>query len=119
MTPHAVKAGRTEKRCPREGTLPIVQRGGELQTDHTAIITRLVRVLNERNYDLWETLVTEDYFEEYPQSGEVIRGPKNVRASDDFARLGIFLDRKSTRLELQSLRHIVCRLLLEKKKRRI
>ena len=52
-----------------------------MQTDHTAIITRLVRVLNERDYDLWETLVTEDYLEEYPQSGELIRGPKNVRAS--------------------------------------
>src|ERR1035438_10676592 len=29
---------------------------------------------------------------------------------------GEALDRKSTRLELQSLRHLVCRLLLEKKK---
>jgi len=54
---------------------------GQIPTDHTAIITRLVQVLNEHNYELWETLVTEDYFEEYPQSGELIRGPKNVRAS--------------------------------------
>jgi SnoaL-like protein len=52
-----------------------------MAADHHAIVTRLVKTLNEKNYDLWETLVTEDYFEEYPQSGEVIRGPKNVRAS--------------------------------------
>jgi SnoaL-like domain len=52
-----------------------------MAADHHAIITRLVKTLNEQNYDLWETLVTEDYFEEYPQSGEVIRGPKNVRAA--------------------------------------
>jgi hypothetical protein len=52
-----------------------------MPTDHNAIFTRLVRVLNEQDFDLWETLVTEDYVEEYPQSGEVIRGPKNVRAA--------------------------------------
>src|SRR5258705_5526709 len=33
------------------------------------------------------------------------------------ALMGRLLDRKSTRLELQSLRHLVCRLLLEKKKK--
>src|SRR5207247_5517554 len=79
MTPHAVKACRREKRCPREGNLPIVQRGGELQTDHTAIITRLVRVLNERNYDLWETLVTELYLEDKPRAVKVSRGATNLR----------------------------------------
>jgi len=49
--------------------------------DHNAINVRLLKALNECNYDEWETLVTEDYTEEYPQSGEIIRGRKNVRAT--------------------------------------
>lgn len=48
--------------------------------DHKAIQLRFMKALNDRNWDQWETLVTEDYTEEYPQSGEVIRGRKNVRA---------------------------------------
>ncbi len=48
--------------------------------DHSAIQRRIMKALNEHNLDEWETLVTEDYIEEYPQSGEVIRGRKNVRA---------------------------------------
>ena len=44
--------------------------------DHSAIQTRIMRALNEQNLDEWETLVTEDYTEEYPQSGEIIRGRK-------------------------------------------
>ncbi|TMC74690.1 MAG: nuclear transport factor 2 family protein [Chloroflexi bacterium] len=48
--------------------------------DHRAIQMRILGALNAHNYDEWETFVTEDYTEEYPQSGEVIRGRKNVRA---------------------------------------
>jgi hypothetical protein len=48
--------------------------------DHKAIQLRVMKALNDGNLDEWETLVTEDYTEEYPQSGEVIRGRKNVRA---------------------------------------
>jgi len=48
--------------------------------DHKAIQLRVMKALNDRNWDEWETRVTEDYTEEYPQSGEVIRGRKNVRA---------------------------------------
>jgi hypothetical protein len=48
--------------------------------DHAAIQKRVMKALNDRNYDEWETLVTEDYTEEYPQSGEIIRGRKTVRA---------------------------------------
>jgi hypothetical protein len=47
--------------------------------DHKEIFGRVTKALNDRNYDDWETLVTEDYTEEYPQSGEIIRGPRNVR----------------------------------------
>ena len=49
--------------------------------DHSAIQTRIMKALNDHNLDEWETLVTEDYVEEYPQSGEVIRGRKKVRAT--------------------------------------
>lgn len=49
--------------------------------DHLAIFTRVMESLNDCNYDEWETLVTEDYTEEYPQSGEIIRGRRNVRAA--------------------------------------
>jgi len=48
--------------------------------DHLAIYTRVLKALNECNYDEWESLVTDDYVEEYPQSGEIVRGSKNARA---------------------------------------
>jgi ketosteroid isomerase-like protein len=48
--------------------------------DHAAIFTRVLKALNERNYDEWESLLTDDYVEEYPQSGEIVRGGKNARA---------------------------------------
>jgi len=49
--------------------------------DHHQLQARLMKTLNDRNYDEWESLVTEDYTEEFPQSGETIRGRKNVRAA--------------------------------------
>lgn len=51
-----------------------------MPTPHEVFSARLTRALNERNYDEYEALLTEDYIGEYPQSGEVIRGPKNARA---------------------------------------
>jgi hypothetical protein len=48
--------------------------------DHLAIYGRVLKALNECNYDDWESLVTDDYVEEYPQSGEMVRGRKNARA---------------------------------------
>jgi hypothetical protein len=50
-------------------------------TTHEAIYERLLKALNERNYDEYEALLTEDYVEEYPQSGEVFRGAKSARAA--------------------------------------
>lgn len=49
--------------------------------DHQAIQMRVMKALNDRNWDEWESLLTDDYVEEYPQSGEVIRGRKNARAA--------------------------------------
>jgi hypothetical protein len=51
-----------------------------MPTSHEVVLTKLAKALNDRNYDDFEAILTDDYFEEYPQSGEVIRGRKNVRA---------------------------------------
>jgi len=53
-------------------------------TSHEGVLGRLARALNDRNYDDFEAVLTHDYFEEYPQSGEVIRGRKNVRAVREY-----------------------------------
>jgi hypothetical protein len=47
---------------------------------HEVLIQRVVAALNAGDYDEYEKLLTDDYLEEYPQSGEVIRGRKNSRA---------------------------------------
>ncbi len=49
-------------------------------TSHEVFSARMAKAMNERNYDEYESLLTEDYVGEYPQSGEVIHGPKNARA---------------------------------------
>lgn len=41
---------------------------------------RITKAMNERDYDAYEALLTEDFVGEYPQSGEVIHGQKNARA---------------------------------------
>src|SRR5437667_3650341 len=51
-----------------------------MPTAHEVFNTRFVKAMNERNYDEYEALLTDDYVGEYPQSGEVIRGAKNARA---------------------------------------
>lgn len=60
--------------------------------DHSAIFQRILRALNDQNLDEWETLVTEDYTEEYPQSGEIIRGRKKVRATTENYPGGLLKD---------------------------
>jgi hypothetical protein len=54
--------------------------GPELTINHEALLKRVLNALNEGHYDEYEALLTVDYVEEYPQSGEVICGPKNSRA---------------------------------------
>jgi len=53
-------------------------------TSHEVVLGRLAKALNDRSYDDFEAVLTEDYVEEYPQSGEVIRGRKNVRAVREY-----------------------------------
>jgi SnoaL-like domain len=55
-----------------------------LPTSHEVVLGRLAKALNDRDYDDFEEVLTPDYFEEYPQSGEVIRGRKNVRAVREY-----------------------------------
>ena len=72
-----------------------------MPVDHYQMQTRLMKALNDHNYDEWESLVTEDYTEEYPQSGEIIRGRKNVRAVMENYPGGLLrdgLDTSTTRL---------------------
>jgi SnoaL-like domain len=51
-----------------------------MPTPHEIFSLRLAKAMNERKYDEYEALLTEDYVGEYPQSGEKIRGAKNARA---------------------------------------
>jgi hypothetical protein len=51
-----------------------------MPTSHEIFNARIAKAMNERNYDDYEALFTDDYVGEYPQSGEIIRGPKNARA---------------------------------------
>jgi hypothetical protein len=51
-----------------------------MPTAHEDFNARYVKAMNERDYDEYEALLTEDFVGEYPQSGEVIHGPKNARA---------------------------------------
>src|SRR5438270_11064943 len=67
-----------------------------MATDHEAVIKRHLSSLNESNYDQYEKLLTDDYVEEYPQSGEVIRGPKNSRAIREQYPGGALQDRIET-----------------------
>ena len=77
--------------------------------DHSAVQQRVIKALNEHNLDEWETLVTEDYTEEYPQSGEIIRGRKNVRATIENYPGGLLddgLDVSSTRIAATEARWV-------------
>ena len=47
--------------------------------DHRAIIEAVVTAMNTNDYSLYDRLFTEDFVDEYPQSGELIRGPANAR----------------------------------------
>jgi|EndMetStandDraft_2_1072991.scaffolds.fasta_scaffold43203_2 hypothetical protein len=49
-------------------------------TDRNSLIEKFGRALNTGDFDLMAEVLVEDYVEEYPQSGEVIRGRANVLA---------------------------------------
>lgn len=44
------------------------------------IIEKFYQSLRDRNFDAMEEILADDYEEEYPQSGERLRGKKNARA---------------------------------------
>jgi SnoaL-like domain len=48
--------------------------------DHSIFWERIVEAVNARRFAIFDEVFTEDFVEEYPQSGEVIRGRKNFRA---------------------------------------
>ena len=51
-----------------------------MPSEHEEFSARMAKAMNDRDFDAYEALLTEDYVGEYPQSGEVIHGPKNARA---------------------------------------
>lgn len=51
-----------------------------MQVDHQALSERYAAALNRGEVDVIDELFTEDYVDEYPQSGEVIRGRHMLKA---------------------------------------
>jgi hypothetical protein len=60
--------------------------------DHEALFKKMAKALTERRFDDMQAQLTEDYVEDYPQSGEVIRGAKNARAVREYYPGGGFQD---------------------------
>ena len=80
-----------------------------MPTAHEVFNTRFVKAMNERNYDEYEALLTDDYVGEYPQSGEVIRGAKNARAIVEQYPGGLpqdNIDTRSTRIAATDARWV-------------
>jgi ketosteroid isomerase-like protein len=48
--------------------------------DPRAIIDRWIDAINSIDFAAAEALLSDDFISEYPQSGEIIRGPRNMRA---------------------------------------
>src|SRR4029079_7177154 len=48
--------------------------------DHRALFERFVSGLNRRDLSVFDELLTDDFVDEYPQSGEIVRGRQNNRA---------------------------------------
>ncbi|MDQ6793802.1 MAG: nuclear transport factor 2 family protein [Chloroflexota bacterium] len=48
-----------------------------MTTDHSALWDRFTSAINNPNEADFDSLVTEDYVEEWPQSGEIMRGRSN------------------------------------------
>jgi len=51
-----------------------------MAVDHRALLERWVDALNRHDYATLDEILTEDSVQDYPQSGEVIRGRANFRA---------------------------------------
>ena len=57
-----------------------------MPSEHESFNTRMAKAMNDRDFQAYEALLTDDYVGEYPQSGEVIHGPKNARAIIEYQR---------------------------------
>ena len=51
-----------------------------MPVDHQALSERYARALASGDYTVIDEVFTEDFVDEYPQSGEIIRGRTNLRA---------------------------------------
>ena len=51
-----------------------------MAVDHKALFERVADLMNRQDWDAFGSVFTEDYVEEYPQSGEAIRGLRNAVA---------------------------------------
>jgi ketosteroid isomerase-like protein len=63
-----------------------------MTVDHDALARRIADALSREDYDQLDELYTEDVVDEYPQSGEVVRGRANRRAIME-ARPGVGSER--------------------------
>lgn len=48
--------------------------------DHRTVFERVADLMNRRDWDAFPTVFHDDYVEEYPQSGEIVRGLANAVA---------------------------------------
>ena len=68
--------------CKRRRDYPVVSWSSVTTsgTDPRAIIDRWIEALNSNDFASAEAVLSDDFVSEYPQSGEVIRGKRNMRA---------------------------------------
>ena len=66
-----------------------------MPVDHQALIERYARALAGGDLDIIDEIIDEDYVDEYPQSGEIIRGRQNLRA---------IMEHRPGRADLSSIR---------------
>lgn len=50
-----------------------------MTVDHRAVLERYASALTKGDFSIINEMLTDDYFEEYPQSGEIVRGRDSVR----------------------------------------
>jgi ketosteroid isomerase-like protein len=81
-----------------------------MAVDHLALLERFVDAMNRHAYAALGELMTEDCVQEYPQSGEVIRGRANFRAILEHYPQGLperAIDRPSLRVAVSDELRVV------------
>ncbi len=83
-----------------------------MTVDHRELWKRFTDAINDPNEAAFDSLVTEDYVEEWPQSGEVLRGRTNflrmLRAYPEKLSTG-GVDPESTRVAVQEAKWVMTR----------